>query len=62
MACSSSICICMQRMHANTRPRVRVNDTFSDERWRLVFSRALPLLFIMVLEELSNELRTGCPW
>ena len=46
--------------------RVRVNNTYSDEfgvkvgvHQGLVLS---PLLFVIVLEALSREFRTGTPW
>ena len=53
-------------MYQNTRSQVRVNNLFSD-----VFdvqvgvhqgSVLSPLLFIFVLETLSREFRTSCPW
>ena len=53
-------------MYNNTRSRVRVNDTYSDEfgvkvgvHQGLVLS---PLLFVIVLEALSCEFCTGTPW
>ena len=56
----------IQVMYQNARSQVRVNNLFSD-----VFdvqvgvhhgSAQSPLLFIIVLEALSREFRTGCPW
>ena len=56
----------VQPMYTDARSRVRVNDPLSEE-----FSVKIgihqgsvlsPLLFIMVLEALSIEFRTGCPW
>ena len=56
----------IQVMHQNARSQVRVNNLFSD-----VFdvqvgvhqgSVLSPLLFIIVLEALSGEFRTSCPW
>ena len=56
----------VQSMYANVRSRVRVGTEYSD-----VFSVGVgvhqgsvlsPLLFIIVLEALSREFRTGCPW
>jgi hypothetical protein len=53
-------------MYTNARSRVRVNDTYSDEFSVKVGvhqgSVLSPLLFIIVLEALSREFRTGCPW
>ena len=56
----------VQAMYNNTRSRVRVNNTYSDEfgvkvgvHQGLVLS---PLLFVIVLEALSCEFRTGTPW
>ena len=56
----------VQDMYNNTRSRVRVNNTYSDEfgvkvgvHQGLVLS---PLLFVIVLEALSREFRTGTPW
>ena len=53
-------------MYRNTRSKVRVNDSFSEEfevkvgvHQGSVFS---PLLFIIVLEALSRDFRTGSPW
>ena len=50
----------------NTRSRVRVNNTYSDEFGVKVGvhqgSVLSPLLFVIVLEALSCEFRTGTPW
>ena len=56
----------IQGMYSNARSRVRVNGQYSEE-----FSVGVgvhqgsvlsPLLFILVLETLSREFRTGVPW
>ena len=56
----------VQSLYGNPKSRVRVGTSFSD-----VFdvkvgvhqgSVLSPLLFIIVLEALSREFRTGCPW
>ena len=56
----------VKSLYENARSRVRVNDTFSDEFEVKVGvhqgSVLSPLLFIMVLEALSLEFRSGCPW
>ena len=56
----------IQSMYANVRSRVRVGDGYSDEFSVLVGvhegSVLSPLLFIIVLEALSCQFRTGCPW
>ena len=56
----------MQAMYNNTRSRVRVNNTYSDEFGVKVGvhqgSVLSPLLFVIVLEALSCEFRTGTPW
>ena len=56
----------VQSMYMNARIRVRVNDSLSEEFSVKVGvhqgSVLSPLLFIMVLEALSIEFRTGCPW
>ena len=56
----------VQGMYANVRSRVRVGDGYSEEFTVGVGvhqgSVLSPLLFIMVLEALSQEFRTGCPW
>merc|ERR1712002_1397835 len=53
-------------MYANVRSRVRVDDGYSEEFTVGVGvhqgSVLSPLLFIIVLEALSKEFRTGCPW
>ena len=55
----------VQAMYANARSSVRVNGQYSSEfnvgvgvHQGSVLS---PLLFIMVMEALSREFRTGCP-
>ena len=55
----------VQPMYRNTRSQVRINSDFSDDfllkvglHQRSVLS---PLLFIIVLEALSSEIRSGCP-
>ena len=56
----------VQGMYANVRSRVRVGDGYSEEFTVGVGvhqgSVLSPLLFIIVLEALSREFRTGCPW
>ena len=56
----------VQSMYTNATSRVRVNDSLSEEFSVKVGvhqgSVLSPLLFIMVLEALSIEFRTGCPW
>ncbi|XP_057312826.1 uncharacterized protein LOC130654290 isoform X2 [Hydractinia symbiolongicarpus] len=56
----------VQSMYSNARSRVRINDSLSDEFSVNVGvhqgSVLSPLLFILVLEALSMEFRTGCPW
>ena len=56
----------VQSMYKDVRSRVRVGDGYSE-----AFGVGLgvhqgsvlsPLLFIIVLEALSREFRTGCPW
>ena len=53
-------------MHKDVRSRVRVGDGYSEEFGVGVGvhqgSVLSPLLFIIVLEALSSEFRTGCPW
>ena len=56
----------IQGMYSNTQSRVRVNGQYSEEfnvgvgvHQGSVLS---PLLFILVLETLSHEFRTGVPW
>ena len=56
----------VQAMYSGAKSRVRVNDSYSDEFEVKVGvhqgSVLSPLLFIIVLEALSREFRTGCPW
>ena len=56
----------VQAMYNNTRSRVRVNNTYSDEFGVKVGvhqgSVLSPLLFVIVLKVLSREFRTGTPW
>ena len=56
----------VQAMYNNTRSRVRVNNTYSDEFGVKVGvhqgSVLSPLLFVIVLEALSCEFRIGTPW
>ncbi|MES9950323.1 MAG: reverse transcriptase domain-containing protein, partial [Candidatus Thiodiazotropha sp.] len=56
----------VQSMYKDVRSRVRVGDGYSEEFGVRVGvhqgSVLSPLLFIMVLEALSLEFRTGCPW
>ena len=56
----------VQAMYTNARCRVRVGDSYSDDFSVKVGvhqgSVLSPLLFIIVLEALSREFRTGCPW
>ena len=56
----------VQIMYQNARSHVRINKSYSD-----VFNVQIsvhqgsvlnPLLFIIVLEALSREFRTDCPW
>ena len=53
-------------MYNNTRSRFRVNNIYSDEFGVKVGvhqgSVLSPLLFVIVLEALSREFRTGTPW
>ena len=52
-------------MYRNTKSQVRINSTFSDDFLVKVGlhqgSVLSPLLFIIVLEALSREIRSGCP-
>ena len=55
----------VQAMYENAKSKVRLNEKFSEEfnikvgvHQGAVLS---PLLFIIVLEALSREFRTGCP-
>ena len=56
----------IQGMYTNVRSRVRVNGQYSEEFGVGVGvhqgSVLSPLLFILVLEALSQEFRTGVPW
>ena len=56
----------VQTMYKDVRSRVRVGDGYSEEFGVGVGvhqgSVLSPLLFIIVLEALSREFRTGCPW
>ena len=56
----------VQSMCKDVRSQVRVGDGFSKEfcvRVGVHHGSVLsPLLFIIVLEALSREFRTGCPW
>ena len=56
----------VQSMYANARSRVRVNGQLREEFEVNIGmhqgSVLSPLLFILVLEALSREFRTGVPW
>ena len=56
----------LQSMYKDVRSRVRVGDGYSEEFGVGVGvhqgSVLSPLLFIIVLEALFREFRTGCPW
>ena len=56
----------VQSMYKDVRSRIRVGDGYSEEFGVGVGvhqgSVLSPLLFIIVLEALSREFRTGCPW
>ena len=56
----------VQSMYKDVRSRVRVGDEYIEEFGVGVGvhqgSVLSPLLFIIVLEALSREFRTGCPW
>ena len=56
----------VQSMYKDVGSRVRVDDGYSEEFGVRVGvhqdSVLKPLLFIIVLEALSREFRTGCPW
>ena len=56
----------VQAMYTNTKSNVRVNNEYSEEFGVKVGvhqgSVLSPLLFIIVLEALSLEFRTGAPW
>ena len=53
-------------MYTDVRSRIRVGNGYSEEFGVMVGvhqgSVLSPLLFIIVLEALSREFRTGCPW
>ena len=56
----------VQALYTGAKGRVRVNESYSEEfsvgvgvHQGFVLS---PLLFTIVLEALSREFRTGCPW
>ena len=59
------VCL-VQSMYKDVRSRVRVGDGYSEEFGVGVGvhqgSVLSPLLFVIVLEALSREFRTGCPW
>ena len=56
----------IQGMYTDVKSRVRVNGQYSMEFWAGVGvhqgSVLSPLLFILVLEALSRQFRTGVPW
>ena len=56
----------VQSMYKDVRSRVRVGNGYSEEFGVGVGvhqgSVLSPLFFIIVLEALSREFRTGCPW
>ena len=56
----------IQSMYDGPTSKIRVNDSYSDNINVKVGvhqgSVLSPLLFIIVLEALSKEFRTGCPW
>ena len=56
----------VQSLYRGARRSMRIGDTYSEEFQVQVGvhqgSVLSPLLFIMVLEALSKEFRTGCPW
>ena len=56
----------IQSMYDGPRSQIRVGDAYSDSITVKVGvhqgSVLSPLLFIIVLEALSREFRTGCPW
>ena len=64
--CGEWIVRLVQRMYANARSRVRVGEGYSEEFEVKVGvhqgSVLSSLLFIIVLEALSREFRTGVPW
>ena len=52
----------IQGMYTNVKSRVRVNGEFGVGVGVHQGSVLSPLLFILVLEELSHKFRTGVPW
>ena len=66
MGVSETLVKTVQAMYHNARARVRVGSSLSEEFEVKVGvhqgSVLSPLLFIIVLEALSAELTTGCPW
>ena len=66
LGCEEWLVSLVQSMYENARSRVRVGAGSSEEFWVKVGvhqgSCLSPLLFIIVLEALSQEFRTGCPW
>ena len=53
----------VQAMYNNTRSKVIVNNTYSGVKVGVHQGSVLsPLLFVIVLEALSHEFRTGTPW
>ena len=56
----------VQSMYKEVRNRVRVGDEYSNsfDVWVGVLQGSVlsPLLFVIVLEALSMEFCTGCPW
>jgi hypothetical protein len=66
LGCEEWLVTLVQGMYENARSRVRVGDGYSDEFSVKVGvhqgSCLSPLLFIIVLEVLSQEFRTCCPW
>ena len=58
--------VIVQAMYNGAKSRIRVNGSYSD---KFAVKVGVPqgsilslLLFIIVLEALSREFRTGCPW
>ena len=56
----------VQAMYRNAQSKVRVGSSYSEPIDVSVCvhqgSVLSPLLFIIVMEALSREFRTGCPW